>query len=240
MWGPLHALLSLLYPEGCPLCGRPLDAGCRAGVCSCCWSEVRGSRGSRCLRCGLAFEAEWGGASPICLGCARRPPAFDAGFSFGPYAGRLAGALRLLKYAGMPRIASPLADAILSDRGAADFLAGAEILAPVPLHPRRLRERGHDQAALLAQALGARLRRPVSPLLRRARATPPQVGLTARERRRNLRGAFRLARTAGRARGRIVCLVDDVWTTGSTLEEAARALRPARPAAILVFSAARA
>jgi len=240
VWGPAHAILSLLFPEGCPLCEQPLDEGCRAGVCSACWGEVRPSAGSRCLRCGFPYGPCGKGEGPLCLSCARRAPAYDAGISFGAYAGRLAAVLRLLKYGGMPGIAGPLADAILAHRPCADFLHGAQLLVPVPLHPRRRRERGHDQAVELARALGLRLRLPVAEALRRVRATPPQVGLAALERRSNLRGAFAARRDSRGLSGRVVCLVDDVWTTGSTLEEAARALRAAGPAAVLAFSAARA
>lgn len=102
-----------------------------------------------------------------------------------------------------------------------------DVIVPVPLHRERLRWRGFNQAVPLARALGAAGDRPVDPFaLVRSRATPPQVGLDAGSRRRNVRGAF-VVRSADRIRGRRVLLVDDVMTTGATIDACARALRAA-------------
>jgi len=234
----VHGLLALLFPEGCPLCGQSLDPGCRAGVCSACWRAVLPHEGARCARCGRPFGPAWTGERLLCLGCSLSPPAYDQARPFGPYEGETGDALRLLKYRGRPRMAGAIADRLLDDRETADFLAGADCLVPVPLHPRRRRERGCDQAEELARALGRRLRRPLLRAIVRRRPTRPQVGLGAGARRRNLRGAFGPGPGWRRAEGRTLCLVDDVWTTGTTLEEAVRCLRRARPAAILAFAAA--
>lgn len=240
MRGAVHGLLAVLYPDGCPLCGQALDEACRAGVCSRCLERIVAEPGPRCLRCGASFAPAWAGEVVLCLGCRLEPPPFDQARPFAPYEGEMAGALRLLKFGGRPRLASPLADRVLADRETADFLAGADALVPVPLHPRRRRKRGYDQARELAAALGRRLRRPVWSALRRRRSTPPQVGLGAAARHRNLRGAFAPGRHWRRARDRVICLVDDTWTTGATVGAAARAVRRAAPEAVLVFTVARA
>jgi ComF family protein len=234
----LHGLAALLFPEGCPLCRQPLDPGGRAGVCGACWRAVRPHGEARCARCGRPFGPAWTGERVLCIGCSSSPPPYDAAWTFGPYEGETGGALRLLKYRGRPRVAAVLADRLLADRDTADFLAGAQALVPVPLHPRRRRERGCDQAEELARALGRRLRRPLLHALARRRPTRPQVGLGAAARRRNLQGAFGPGRGWRKAEGRTLCLIDDVWTTGATMEEAARCLRRARPAAVLAFTAA--
>jgi ComF family protein len=238
--GTIHGLLAVLYPEGCPLCGQALDRACRAGVCSRCLERVVAEPGPRCLRCGTPFGPAWAGEVLLCVGCRLEPPPFDQARPFASFEGETAGALRLLKFGGRPRLSGPLADRILADRETADFLAGAEGLVPVPLHRGRRRRRGYDQARELAAALGRRLRRPLWNVLRRRRPTPPQVGLGAAARRRNLRGAFAPGPHWRRARGRVICLVDDTWTTGATVAAASRAVRNAGPAAVLVFTVARA
>ncbi len=111
-----------------------------------------------------------------------------------------------------------------------------DVVVPVPLHRRRERERGFNQAALLAAALGP----PVCLALVRRRDTSPQAAASGAARHANVRGAFVLEGGAGRLRGRVVALVDDVLTTGATLSAAADALLPARPARILALTAARA
>ena len=134
---------------------------------------------------------------------------------------RLRAIVHALKYEGRRSLARPLA-AMMSARGA-DMLAGACWVVPVPLHPSRRRERGFNQAADLARHLGA----PVRQVLRRHRATGTQTGLPAAQRHRNVRGAFALT---GRREGladSVVVLVDDVSTTGATLDACARVLKEA-------------
>jgi ComF family protein len=141
--------------------------------------------------------------------------------------------LRRLKFAGLPELAVPLA-ALLPT-------TAAELIVPVPLHPRRLRERQFNQAAALAYAArdAHRLSGPIElHALARIRDTPPQTSLGPAERRRNLRGAF-LA-DARRVRGRAVLLIDDVATTGATLEACARALRAAGSPRVSALTLARA
>jgi ComF family protein len=147
-----------------------------------------------------------------------------------------------LKYDARCSTAAPLA-ALMRDAGQA-VLAGADIVVPVPLHPRRRWRRGFNQSDLLARQLGL----PMAKALARSRHTPPQVGVPAARRHRNVRDAFQICpRTTARAArdpagpldGLVVVLVDDVCTTGATLEACARVLREAGAAEVRALTASR-
>jgi ComF family protein len=137
-------------------------------------------------------------------------------------------------------LAKPLAAFVASALGEHADIWRDGILVPVPLHARRRRERGFNQAEALASELGRLIGRPVEKrALRRVADIPPQTTMGKDDRRRNVRGAFRVARPE-RVRGRIVVLVDDVFTTGSTLGECARELRRAGAADVRALTVARA
>jgi ComF family protein len=128
---------------------------------------------------------------------------------------------------------------MVSSPGCEHVLKAPAVLVPVPLHPRRLRERGFNQSELLAQALGRRSGLVVAPeALVRRKETPPQTGLTAAARRSNVSGAFTVRRRS-RVAGRVVVLVDDVVTTGATARACAAALRAAGTTEVRLVTAAR-
>jgi ComF family protein len=147
--------------------------------------------------------------------------------------------LHALKYARRRRLAARLADALLAEPAVQALLEPDVLLVAVPLHPRRLRERGFNQSELIARAIG---RRTGLPVLRRALVrrhdTPPQAGRTAAERRRNVAGAF-ATRACPALQGRVVILVDDVLTTGATARACATALRRGGAAAVRMLTVAR-
>jgi len=163
-------------------------------------------------------------AGARCIRCGRGRGAIARARAVGPYDGALRAVVHAFKYDGRRSLAAPLGR-LMAARGA-DVIAGADVVVPVPLHPRRRRARGYNQAADLA----ARLPLPLVEALRRTRHTPSQTGLPAGRRHRNVRGAFAPARRrpffnpAARVRGRAVLLVDDVATTGATLDACARVL----------------
>jgi ComF family protein len=148
-------------------------------------------------------------------------------------------AVQELKYRSRRRIAGRLAEAMLALPPVRGVLAGASVLVPVPLHPRRKRTRGFNQSELLAHELGRRagLATTASALVRRA-DTPPQTGLSAAARRANVKGAFAV-RGHGQIAGRTVVLVDDVLTTGATATACARALTEAGAREVRLLTAAR-
>jgi ComF family protein len=158
----------------------------------------------------------------------------DRARAVGAYDGALRAIVHALKYEGRRSLAKPLAD-LMRIRGA-DMLAGAEYVVPVPLHPSRRRERGFNQAADLARHLGL----PTCHALARIRETRTQTDLPAAARHRNVSGAFALApRAAARVSERVIVLVDDVSTTGATLEACAVVLKEAGAKEVRALTAAR-
>lgn len=211
----------------CPLCRAPAD-----GLCAACLATLPRNL-NPCPRCALPLPAT---APPgrLCAACQARPPAFDLAFAPLLYAAPVDDLVARLKYhrqlALGPALAGVLAEAM---RGRPDPPA---LLLPVPVDAARLRERGFNQASELARVLADRLGIPwQAGLLRRVRAADPQRGLTRRQRRRNLRGAF--ACDGGLPAH--VALVDDVMTTGATAEEAGTTLKRAGVKRVEVWAVAR-
>jgi ComF family protein len=170
-----------------------------------------------------------------CGACVAAPPAFDWARAAGVYAGPLRDAVQRFKFGRRPALARPLAALVLEQCVAA--VPEGTVLVPVPLARERERERGFNQAALLAERLAAALRAPLrTRWLARTRATPPQTALNATERRVNVRGAF-VASTS--TAGIDIVLVDDVLTTGATAAECTRALRAAGARSVGVLTVAR-
>lgn len=234
-WRLLDPVLAVLFPSSCPACGALLSHPARGPLCDACWLTLPRHRGGAC-HCGMPLLP----GRCECGRCRRGRQPLAAGASLGPYEGSLRVLLHQLKYAGRRRIAVRLAALLLEDEGAARLVASSDLLVPVPLHPRRLRERGFNQSALIAAALARVSGRPCFPeALVRRRDTAPQSGLKAAERRRNMRDAFVVRRRA-RVAGRVVTVVDDVVTTGATAQACARALTLAGAAEVRLLTAARA
>jgi ComF family protein len=185
-------------------------------------------------------------AAPWCGSCREREPAFDLARSYGLYKGSLRKVILQLKYYRQEYLGRRLGG-LLARPWAALRLTDSALLTAVPLHPSRRRQRGFDQAELLARGLLRRLReekfappaRFLAGVLRRTRATVPQVGLSVSARHDNVRGVFSLSRPA-EVCGRTVVVIDDVMTTGATLVACAAALKQAGAARVFALSLARA
>jgi ComF family protein len=232
----LDAILSVLFAPSCAACGALLDHPTAGPVCPSCWRSIRPLTPPLCDRCGDPLPAWRAISIPLarCPRCRRhegRP--VDRARAIGEYDGALRAIIHALKYEGRRSLACPLS-ALMRSRGA-DMLSGVDWAVPVPLHPSRRRERGFNQAADLARGLGV----PVRHALRRCRATITQTGLPAARRHRNVRGAFVLAPAGGQLEATTVVLVDDVSTTGATLDACARVLKNAGVREVRALTAAR-
>lgn len=213
--GLVGRLQELLFPSRCPGCGRR-----GVLICDDCLEQVPWLGTDVCPCCALPRRSGW-----ICSACRVDPDALDGARAACRVDGLVRKAIHELKYRGArtraPLLASLLAG-VIEDRP-----LQLDLLVPVPLASRRQRERGFNQAELIASALGQRLAVPVAAdVLHRTRHTRPQVGQTSEQRRTNLAGAFACP-SPDRIAGRRIGLVDDVLTTGSTLRGCAEELRAA-------------
>jgi ComF family protein len=209
-------LYSLLFPAACAGCATPLEEPQKAPLCGLCASALPYAETHR--------EVKQAGFDRVISACRHESPIKEVIASF-KYSGRLSSAHflgGLLEQAVRRQLGSDPADGIV----------------PVPLHPVRFRERTFNQASVLAAELGKRLQLPVwERRLNRRHAAPPQAELSGKERRLNVRSAFEAAPLP--ARGARVLLVDDVFTTGSTAEACARALKQAGAVEVTVVTLSR-
>ena len=247
LWSLLSAdaLVAALLAPPCAVCGRVLDRPTQGCVCTNCWNSVLPITPPVCDRCAdpLARQTQtlvnpeaMTNARSVCTVCRASYSAVSRARAIGEYDGALRDIIHALKYAGRLSLAKPLA-ALMRLHGS-EVLADVGCLVPVPLHWRRERQRGFNQAREIARHLGP----PVVDALQRCRATRAQVELAADRRRANVAGAFRRRNGWFRnpaIRGKNVLLVDDVSTTGATLEACALVLKESEAAAVFALTAAR-
>ena len=208
-------------------------------MCGGCWNGITRIEEPWCPSCGAPYRSEAAlshSPSHRCGLCRDDPPAFTMAISAGVYEGVLADAIRRLKYHKQVRLAralSALLDPVL------ERVPPVDAVMPVPLHPARLREREFNQSLHFAAWVSRRLHRPLLlDALRRIRETAPQITLDRNQRRKNVRRAF-MVRNPRTIAGRRVILVDDVYTTGATVNECAGVLRAAGASAVYVVTVAR-
>jgi ComF family protein len=192
-----------------------------------------------CPRCGMPFECAEGG-DHLCDQCIAGEKPYAVARSMALYEGALHDAIQKFKYRGKTGIGTTLGNLM------ADFASGIwdmqafDLIVPAPLHIKKLRERGFNQAVVLSQPVSRRFRIPLDfSSLKRIRATPPQVGMGKHARPLNVKGAFAVQNQEA-VEGKRILLIDDVYTTGSTLIECSRVLVDAGAAAVAVLTAARA
>jgi ComF family protein len=230
-----NTLVRVFLAPGCAACDATLSRPLDSPVCLDCWRGVRTLTPPWCVRCGDLL-ASWRSSGPLCVRCRRATPKIALARSAGVYDGSFREIVHAFKYRHCRALASPLA-ALMTSAGV-DVLEGADAVVPVPLHPLRSLQRGFNQADDLARAL----RMPVWRVLRRCRHGPPQATLPAARRHRNVRTAFVLARfaRAHRLRNATLVLIDDVMTTGATMEACAEVLLDAGVRSVRALTAARA
>ncbi len=244
-----ESLFATLFPADCRICGEPLIRISRLPVCEVCLDSMLPIQGGLCSVCGERLVSPYAflgnHEAPRCGLCRRVDPPFARAAAYGSYESGLRDLIHMLKYQRVRPAANVLG------RMLAEVIAGFEafwpdarpIVIPVPLFAAKLRQRGFNQAELIARAalklLPARERYALeTDALKRSRDTQSQTGLTAHQRRQNLRGAFRV-KERDKIFEREILLVDDVFTTGATASECARVLRRAGAARVWVATVAR-
>jgi ComF family protein len=228
------ALLSVLLAPTCAACERPLDEPTSRPVCGACWTSIKSFTPPLCQTCGDPLPS-WRDVGPDvsrCPRCRRGNHVVSQSRAIGEYDGSLREIVHALKYAGHRSLARPLAH--LMARSGASVLAGADAAVPVPLHRSKKRQRGFNQAAEIARHLPIE----VIHMLKRIRATASQTDLPAEARQANVHNAFAMRRGV-RVKGSVIVLIDDVSTTGATVEACARVLLAAGAREVRALTAAR-
>ena len=213
-------VLNLLFPPLCMGCRAPVGD---AGFCAACWGNIVFLDGPLCACCGTPFAAD-PGMETLCAACHAQKPAFASARAILSYDENSRGAILALKHADRLDLVPGFARWL--GRSGRTLLQDCDVIVPVPLHWTRLATRRFNQAALLAQAIGRSAGLPILPqALQRRRATRSQGHLGRLARFRNVKGAIAVAeRHATTVTNRRILLIDDVITTGATIESAAKAL----------------
>ncbi len=235
----LTALLDILFPPRCHACKAFIPDAGPIHLCAACRTACTMITSPLCTRCGMPFLTELG-PDHLCGPCITEPPRFTAARAAALFEGPVRELIHRFKYNGRVQFCRPLSILALEHLRPFAEAASADLVIPVPLHSKRLRQRGFNQAVLLGRILAREWRVPFSVrILRRTRATLPQINLSAAERIANVRGAFGVT-DPDFLQGKRVILVDDVLTTGSTVGECARMLIGAGAAGVHVVTIARA
>jgi ComF family protein len=201
-----------------------------APFCSSCWQTIRRYTGPRCRICAVPLSSEY---AQVCVQCLVKPPPFSKSIIYGIYQDVLAEAINQMKFSYTRRLARPLAMQMLELD-----IPEVDGIVPVPLSMNRLRERGFNQSLLIARILSKHKGIPLMmDSLLKKRDTPPQTGLSGKERLKNLKGAFGVR---GHIQGLRILLIDDVMTTGATVSECAKHLKRAGAQEVIVMTLARA
>ena len=241
----LDSLVDWLYPPRCRACSESIQGRDREYFCSTCWPQIQLVTHPFCTICGRPFP-DSSGDDHVCGVCLARTPQYARAHSWACYPREeatehpLRQVIQKFKYGRRVALGKPLGR--LMARGCEEFLltCKAETIIPVPLHPRRLRWRGFNQSVLLARQIGRAYNLPLECFaLYRKRDTPPQTQLPEEERRQNMHGAFGLSgKTA--VKGKSLLLVDDVYTSGATVNECSRVLKQSGAREVFVLTLARA
>ncbi|MHB8092164.1 MAG: ComF family protein [Syntrophales bacterium] len=235
----LAGIADIIFPPCCVVCGELLQRHSSLSLCENCLKGISFIVSPLCPRCGIPFPAEEGG-DHLCGQCLMEEKPYALARSVGRYEGTILTAIHKFKYHGKTGIGKALGN-IMADFASGIWEMGTfDLIIPVPLHIKRLRERGFNQAVILARALSNRFHVPLDfSSLKRVRFTPPQVGMGRKERSVNVQGAFSIKNPVNIA-GEKILLIDDVYTTGSTLAECSRVLLDANAEAVAILTAARA
>ena len=236
------ALVSVFFPSGCRICEKILTRASRVPVCKECLASFETIPDKKCDVCGLPLPGFTVTEERrlVCRFCQNKPYAFERARSFAVYEGALVRAVILLKFDRIDPLGTWFAERLAEVVRREQQMFAADVVVPVPLHRDRERERGYNQADLIAKPLARKLGLPrQAVLLMRTRPRPDKQVLSLEERWESVRGAF-ATRPGSQVDKLRVLLVDDVMTTGATLDACARALLAAGAKSVLGLTVARA
>lgn len=213
----------IFFPSFCRLCSALLESPDERIICTSCWKSIKPTRAPFCISCGRFFEGE--GTPHFCASCLQEKPPFSWHRSSGRYTGKLKDIILLCKFHNLPILAEGLAKLAVGALEREDALWwGLEAVVPVPLHPKRERQRGYNHAQIVAKKLAEH--RGVCLLdkqLVKVKNVPPQMSLSMEDRLQSVKGAFAVLKQE-EIRDKVILLLDDVYTTGATVRECSRAL----------------
>lgn len=217
-------LYDVIYPRRCPICDDVLydpKSPVRPKICKDCLGKITYVSPPACLKCGKQMEDE---AKEFCYDCSKGTMVYKRGVALFSYSESIKASMYGFKYRNRREYAQFYGDGLVERYGDLIRTWHADVLVPVPLHKKRLRKRGYNQAEELAKALGQRLSIPVeSQLLFRVKNTRPQKELKDKERPKNLENAFQIRENVVKYKN--IILIDDIYTTGTTINECARVLK---------------
>jgi len=243
--GLARGLVSLFLPADCKICNQALESLNFSYICENCWGKVKWLKMPYCSRCGKPFPASLASQelpSLLCAECRQDSSPFKKIFVPTLYEGVMKEAIHLFKYHRKKGIMKRLEKTLkfyffhTADLPFSKF----DLVVPIPLHRKKLKERGFNQAELLARVIATHFDlKLVKNNLKRVKATKSQTSLSRKERLENIKGAFQF-RNKDEFREKKIILVDDVYTTGTTVREAAKVLKKAKAREVYIFTLARA
>ncbi len=214
----LENIKDIIFPPRCAVCDAVIPPG-QKGICSTCRVKLSYISEPRCLKCGKEIEDE---AEEYCDDCSKTKRSYEQGFPLFNYVPPLSDAITRLKYHGRQEYAAVYGREMAAEYGKIFKRLGVECFVPVPLHSKRLKKRGYNQAALIAAAISKETGIPVNEkLLVRSKNTAPQKELNDTDREKNLLSAFATTDTIIPG---VAMLVDDIYTTGATIEGCTKVL----------------
>ncbi len=237
-------LVSLFLPADCKICGQALEPLNFSYICENCWGQVKWLKMPQCSRCGRPFPTSLACrevSSLLCAECRQDSSPLKKIFVPALYEGVMKEAIHLFKYGRKKGVMKRLEETLITYffHTALPF-SKFDLVVPIPLHRKKLKERGFNQAELLARVIARHFDlKLIRNNLKRVKATKSQTSLSKKERIENLKGAFQF-RNRDKFRGKTILLVDDVYTTGTTVREAAKVLKKAKAREVYIFTLARA
>lgn len=239
-----EGLLNLIFPLDCRICEKPIRESKGYSICENCFKTIEFIDKPYCVKCGKPFlistdlfkqEREI-----LCVDCKRKKYSFEFARSVGIYRGVLRECIHLFKYHGEKKLAEPLGELLIDYLVRnQEFKKGIDLIIPVPLHKNDLKGRGFNQSVLLGRIIENYFSIPAKEeVLIKKKLTPSQVNLSKKEREKNILRAFSIDRPE-EIRGKNILILDDIFTTGSTVEECSKELKKAKAKNIFILTLAR-